>query len=148
MKLRLPLALAAASLALVPASLAAAAAMHPELSAKLTPGAEMMMKGPTKAHGIVNLTIQASKGRVCWSFDVGGVVKPTSAQIHRALAGHDGPVAVSLGRGYSAKGCGRAATRTLEAIEAHPNSYYVNVDASKFPEGAVRGQLVVGMMHM
>ncbi len=148
MKLRALPALLVAVLALSGAALADAAAMHPELSAKLTPGAEMMMKGPAKAHGIVNLTLTAIKGRVCWSFDIGGVAKPTAARIDRGRAGQDGPVVVSLGRRYSAKGCAAARSKTLDVIEANPNAYYVNVLNAKFHEGALRGQLVAGMMHM
>lgn len=146
MKLPLPLALATlAALALV--SLAGAA-MHPELSAKLLPQAEAMTKGPAKAHGIVNLTLSASKGRACWSFDISGVAKPTAAHIHRGVAGKEGPVVVPLGAAYRAKGCTKAPPKTLAAIEAHPNDYYVNVHDARFPNGAIRGQLVAGMMHM
>jgi hypothetical protein len=148
MKLRIPLVLLIASLSLAMAALAGAATMHPELSAKLLPGSEAMMKGPAKAHGIVNLTLTATKGRVCWTFDVAGVAKPTAARIHKGRAGHDGPVVVPLGAHYKTKGCAKAPTKTLEAIESHPNAYYVNVHNAKFPEGAIRGQLVAGMMHM
>jgi hypothetical protein len=147
MKLRIPLVLLIASLSLAMAALAGAATMHPELSAKLVPGSEAMMKGPAKAHGIVNLTLTAKKGRVCWSFDIAGVAEPTAAQIGKGRAGHDGPVVVRLGAHYKTKGCAKASRMTLDAIEAHPNRYYVNVHNKKFPEGAIRGQLVAGMMH-
>ncbi|MGZ4398340.1 MAG: CHRD domain-containing protein [Gaiellaceae bacterium] len=148
MKLRALLAVLAAGLAVSGTALASAVAMHPELSAKLVPAAEAMTKGPAKAHGIVNLTLTAAKGKVCWSFDIGGVQSPTAAHIHKGVVGKEGPVVVPLGARYSAKGCTAAPAKTLDAIEAHPNSYYVNVHNKQFPNGAIRGQLVVGMMHM
>jgi hypothetical protein len=36
----------------------------------------------------------------------------------------------------------------IDAIESSPNAYYVNVHTAKYPDGAIRGQLVAGMMHM
>jgi hypothetical protein len=41
-----------------------------------------------------------------------------------------------------------ASKKTIEAIESHPNAYYVNVHTAKYPNGAIRGQLVAGMVHM
>jgi hypothetical protein len=143
------LAVAALVAAAVPAAgLAGSAAMHPELSAKLVPTAEKP-KGPARGHGIVNLTLSAAKGTVCWHFEgVAGIGKATAAHIHKAPPGKAGPVVVPFGAAYKAKGCARAAKALIAAIEAHPNSYYVNVHTAKYPAGAIRGQLVAGMMHM
>jgi len=63
-------------------------------------------------------------------------------------AGKAGPIVVALGGHYKAKGCTSAPKKTIEAIESNPNAYYVNVHTAKYPNGAIRGQLVAGMVHM
>jgi hypothetical protein len=144
-------ALAAAALAAasVPAlAVAAHHSMHPELSAKLVGNVEVP-KGSPSGHGIVNLTLDSAKGTVCWTFDgVGGIGSPTAAHIHKAPAGKAGPVVVPFGAAYKTKGCQKAAKSLIDSIESSPNAYYVNVHTAKYPAGAIRGQLVAGMMHM
>ena len=122
--------------------------MSPELGAKLVGSAETP-KGPPTGKGIVNVTLDAAKGTVCWAFsDISGIGKPTVAHIHRAPAGVEGPIVVPFGGAYKAKGCTRASKSLIDAVESKPASYYVNVHTAKFPNGAIRGQLVVGMLHM
>lgn len=140
--------LAAAGACLVPAAaFAAAAAMHPELGAKLT-GKREVPKGSPVGHGIVNVNLKAATGKVCWTFQIVGLRGMMSAHIHRAPAGKAGPVVVPLGGNYKAKGCISASKKTIRAIESNPNAYYVNVHTAKYPAGAIRGQLVAGMVHM
>ena len=135
--------------ALVPvAALAGSRAMHPELGAKLV-GTVEVPKGAPKGHGIVNLTLNEAKGTVCWTFaGITGIGKATAAHIHKGAPGKAGPVVVPFGDAYKAKGCTKAAKSLIAAIESHPNSYYVNVHTAKYPAGAIRGQLVAGMVHM
>ncbi len=145
MRIRMFLACAAVAGAL-PAL--AIASMHPELGAKLTGKVEVPKGSPT-GHGIVNLTLNAAKGTVCWTFaGIAGIGKPTAAHIHKAPPGKAGPIVVPLGGAYKAKGCTTAAKKLVAAIEASPNAYYVNVHTAKYPAGAIRGQLVAGMVHM
>jgi hypothetical protein len=147
MKLR-TLCLAAATACALPATaFAAAAAMHPELGAKLT-GKHEVPKGSPVGHGIVNLNLKAASGKVCWTFEIVGLPKPAAAHIHHAPAGKAGPIIVPLGATYRTKGCTTAPKKTIEAIESNPNAYYVNVHTAKYPNGAIRGQLVAGMVHM
>jgi hypothetical protein len=148
MKIRL-LVGAALLAGVVPAlALAGPRSMHPELGAKLVGGVEVP-KGSPAGHGIVNVTLSASKGTVCWTFEgVTGIDKPTAAHIHKAPPGKAGPVVVPFGGTYKAKGCQTAAKSLINAIESAPNSYYVNVHTAKYPAGAIRGQLVAGMVHM
>jgi hypothetical protein len=138
---------AAAACSLPAAALAGTAAMHPELGAKLS-GKHEVPHGSRAGHGIVNLTLRAASGKVCWTFQLAGLPTPSAAHIHRGGAGKAGPVVVPLGGRYRSKGCTSAARKTIEAIESHPSDYYVNVHTAKFPAGAIRGQLVVGMVHM
>ena len=138
--------LAAAAL-LAPAALAFPRAMHPELGAKLL-GKNEVPKGSPTAHGIVNLTLNSSKGTVCWTFELAGVTKPAFAHIHNGRAGVSGPVFIPLGKTYQTKGCAAAPKKSIDAVESNPNGYYVNVHNAKYPNGAIRGQLVAGMVHM
>ena len=146
--MRHALALLGAIAVLVPAAASAhPAAMSPELGAKLL-GKNEVPKGSRTAHGIVNLTLDASKGTVCWTFQLVGVTKPASAHVHKGRAGTSGAVVIPLGAAYKAKGCTRAKKSLIRAVESNPNAYYVNVHNAKYPNGAVRGQLVAGMVHM
>jgi CHRD domain len=147
--MKLPtLCVAAAVTCAIPATaLAGAAAMHPELGAKLS-GKHEVPSGSPVGHGIVNLNLKAAAGKVCWKFEIVGLPKPLFAHIHRAPVGRSGPIVVALGGRYKAKGCTSAPKKTIEAIESSPNAYYVNVHTAKFPNGAIRGQLVAGMVHM
>ena len=133
---------------LAPASaLAVSKTMSPELAAKLL-GKNEVPKGSPTARGIVNLTLSSSKGTVCWTFELVGVSKPAAAHIHKGAAGKSGPVFIALGKTYKAKGCQAAPKKSIDAVEANPNAFYVNVHNAKYPNGVVRGQLVAGMMHM
>jgi hypothetical protein len=148
MKRRMLLAAAAAALTVPVLALASGTAMHPELSAKLVGKVEVPKGSPT-GHGIVNLTLNAKTGKVCWKFQgIAGIDKPTAAHIHKAPAGKAGAVVVPFGTAYKAKGCTSAAKKLVAAIESNPNAYYVNVHTAKYPNGAIRGQLVAGMAHM
>ena len=148
MKIRM-LGAAALLAAVVPAlALASTKTMTPELGAKLVGNVEVP-KGAPSGHGIVNLTLNATKGTVCWTFeDITGIDKATAAHIHKAPAGKAGPVVVPFGAAYKAKGCQTATKSLIDAIESTPNAYYVNVHTAKYPNGAIRGQLVAGMAHM
>jgi hypothetical protein len=133
--------------AIAPAALALPSAMHPELGAKLAGKYEVPHGSPT-AHGIVNVTLNAAAGKVCWTFELAGVAKPAFAHIHKGRAGTSGPVFIPFGKTYKAKGCTRASKQAIDAVESSPNGYYVNVHNAKYPNGVVRGQLVAGMVHM
>ena len=125
---------------------AAGAAMSPVVSSKLT-GKAGTPKGAAAGSGIVVLHLNAKKGTACWDFKgVKGFDKPTAAHIHKGPAGTAGPVVIPFGAAYKAKGCTKAATKTIAAVEEHPNAYYVNVHSAKYPGGAIRGQLVAGMI--
>jgi hypothetical protein len=67
---------------------------------------------------------------------------------HRAPAGKAGAIVVPLGGAFKLKGCTSAGKKLIEAIESRPGGYYVNVHTAKYPNGAIRGQLVAGMVHL
>jgi hypothetical protein len=93
-------------------------------------------------HGIVNLQSHASKGRLCWRFQL-SVMHVKSATIRDA----SGMKIVTLGHMYRTKGCAMVAKKTLDKIEARPGSYRVWV-ATPGHAGALRGKLFAGMAHM
>ena len=124
----------------------ASAAMSPVVSAKLT-GKTEIPAGDANGSGIVVLHLNAKKGQACWDFaKVKSIGTPQSAHIHKGKAGKTGPVVIPLGAAYKMKGCISAPKATVVAIESSPNAYYVNVHNAAYPNGAIRGQLVAGML--
>ncbi len=132
---RLILPVAAALVALVATASAGATirGMHPHLAAKVSGMGE---------HGIVNLTSQAAKGKLCWAFQV-----PTKGITRASIRDAHGMKVLELGMHYKAKGCTKTMTKTLELIEAHPAKYRLWIDTKGHP-GDLRGKLFVGMAHM
>jgi hypothetical protein len=123
---------AAGALALGAAA-ADAGTMHPELGARLSGMGE---------HGVVNLQANASKGRLCWTFEVS--TKGVSGASIRDAAGM---VVARLGSAYKAKSCAAVAAKALGLIESKPGSYTVWLDTKGHP-GDLRGKLFAGMAHM
>jgi hypothetical protein len=124
-----------ASALAVPAALAGRVAMHPELGARLSGMGE---------HGVVNLQVQATKGKLCWTFDLPTTKGITGASIHK---GTTAVVLVRLGTTYLRKSCAAASAMTLEHLESAPGKYSVFVDTKGHP-GDLRGRLFAGMAHM
>jgi hypothetical protein len=118
---------------LATASLAFAGMMHPTLGARLSGMGE---------HGIVNLHSHASKGQLCWKFQL-SAMHLTAATIRDK----SGMIVAHLGHMYSAKGCAMESKMTLKAIEEKPGAYRVWVATAGHP-GELRGKLFAGMAHM
>jgi hypothetical protein len=112
---------------------AALAGMHAELGAKLSGMGQ---------HGIVNLQSNATKGKLCWTFEV-----PTKGITESSIRDTAGMKVTELGMHYTAKGCAAVATKTLDMIESKPGSYQVWLD-TKAHMGDLRGKLFAGMAHM
>ena len=146
--MRLLVTATALALAVVPAvALGSSTSMSPVVSAKLL-GKNEVPKGSPTGSGIVTLHLSTAKGTVCWTFaKVKGIGTPQVAHIHKGKARTSGPIFVPLGGRYKAKGCTKAPKSSIGAVEEHPNSYYVNVHTKKYPNGAIRGQLVAGMIE-
>jgi hypothetical protein len=134
-----------AALATAVFAVAASAAMSPVVSAKLTGGAESP-KGSPNGAGLAVIHLNAAKGTVCWQFSgLKGVTAPNASHIHKGGKGVSGPVFIPLGAKFKLKGCTTASKSAITAVESKPGAYYVNVHNAKYPNGAVRGQLVAGM---
>jgi hypothetical protein len=124
---------AAAAAVLATASIAFGGMMHPTLGAHLSGMGE---------HGIVNLQSHASKGQLCWKFQL-SVMHVKSATIRDS----GGMVVAKLGHMYSAKGCAMVSKSALTMIEEKPSSYWVWV-ATPGHSSALKGKLFAGMAHM
>jgi hypothetical protein len=127
------LALCAAGAALLGGAAAQADTMHPQLAAKLSGMGE---------HGIVNLTSDTTKGRLCWTFEVS-----TKGLTGASVRDSGGMVVAKLGTTYTPKSCAAVSAKALGLIEAKPGSYMVWLDTKGHP-GDLRGKLYAGMAHM
>ena len=114
------------------AAVASGATMHPTLGAKLSGMGE---------HGVVNLQSNASKGQLCWTFDV-----MTHGITGASIRDSAGMIVARLGQSYKAKSCAAVPSAALMKIEAKPASYRVWVD-TKAHMGELRGALFAGMAH-
>jgi hypothetical protein len=135
MKRRL-LTLSAAGVAtLACAAAASASSMHATLGAHLSGMGE---------HGVVNLQVDSSSGKVCWAFDIPSSTGATSAAVH---AGQTGATLLELGMHYAKSGCETEPKMDVEHLESKPTTYWVWVNTKAHP-GDLRGALTAGMVHM
>jgi len=104
----------------------------------------MGIMGSAYAKGTIS--VNPTKGTVCYSITTKGLKSITMAHIHKGAKGVDGGVVVSLNisafNSMSMKPtCEMVPTSIAKAIVAHPASYYFNVHTASYPGGAVRAQL-------
>jgi hypothetical protein len=98
---------------------------------------------PGGATAKATITIARSHDQVCWRIaNLTSVPTPSHAYIDRGYTGASGPIVLALDRSYQPVGCvAGAAPALLAAIEAHPASYYLDINSRQQPAGAIRGQL-------
>jgi CHRD domain len=87
---------------------------------------------------------------VCWDLSYSGIVTPPSAaHIRTGAAGINGAIviaflpATTLGA-TSGSGCSAMSPVVAQQILDNPANFYVNVQTTDFPGGAIRGQLAEG----
>ncbi len=112
---------------------ALAGTMHPQLAAKLSGMGQ---------HGIVNLTSNATKGQLCWTFEL-----TTKGITGASIRDAHGMKVAELGMHYAAKSCDAVSKKALDLVEAKPGAYRIWVDTKGHP-GELRGKLFAGMAHM
>jgi len=103
--------------------------------------------GDPDGGGTALVNVNGALGEVCVEVTTDGIATPwTLAHIHQGKVGTEGPVVVD----FMAAGAGPRLSKCItgvdpaliDAINATPSNFYVNVHTSDFPAGAVRGQLV------
>lgn len=108
-------------------------------------GANEVGGGDPDGFGRAEISVTDGFGQVCWEIkDVTGIDPPTAAHIHFGRAGTNGPPVFTLERSNEGRwqGCKDAREWTQNRIQGNPQDFYVNVHNARYPNGAIRGQLV------
>jgi CHRD domain len=119
-------------------------------TADLTAEAEVPTPGPDGATGSAFITIDDETNEVCFELTIDGLAQDDAvimAHIHEGAEGVAGDVVVPLFTEPPTgemTGCVQDVDPSIvAAITGDPAGYYVNIHSEQFPDGAVRGQLVV-----
>ena len=122
------------------------------LTADLSAEAEVPNPGPGGATGSAVITVDDETNEVCFELTIDGLGAQDAviaAHIHEGAEGVAGDVVVPLFTEPPTgemTGCVQDVDADLvAAIIADPAAYYVNIHSEQFPDGAVRGQLVVSV---
>jgi hypothetical protein len=151
-----PLSLAVAIVAMLAAAIlttGVARAAITTFTADLTAEAEVPNPGPDGATGSAVVTVDDETNEVCFELTIDGLGAQdtiTAAHIHEGAEGVAGDVVVPLFTEPPTgemTGCVQDVDPAIvAAITADPAGYYVNIHTEQFPDGAVRGQLVVSVV--
>jgi hypothetical protein len=96
--------------------------------------------GDPDGSGLAEFTLNQGQGVICFGIGTQNIDPITGSQIHEGGAGTNGGVVVDFGNQRS--GCVSGVPRNLVMdIRQNPGDYYLNVDTTAFPAGAIRGQL-------
>jgi CHRD domain len=131
----IPLALVAALLLAVTAY-----AANKVITVKMT-GAQETPKGSPTGKGTATITLNQSKGQVCFKMTWSGIGTPDASHIHQGKKGTAGPVVIPFFTTPKHSGCVNASKSLIAKIAKNPSNYYVNVHTAKYPGGAIRAQL-------
>jgi CHRD domain len=110
-----------------------------QFEARLT-GKAAVKKGA--AHGFGRVTVTVTGGKVCWRFSrLAGIGRPKRATIRAGGPLWIGPILMTLGPRYRARGCATPDAGRLNSLMQRPRAYYVTVVTARYRLGAIRGQL-------
>ena len=116
--------------------------------ATLTGAQVVPAPGDPDGTGEARFIFYPNKHKICYTIQVSGIARVTSAHLHEAPAGDVGPVRLRLNPprdGASEHECIRGlGERFIKRISGNPTGYYVDVHNDEFSGGAVRGQLTQG----
>lgn len=120
--------------------------------AEVDPGTGQFGAGDLNGDGLSEIELRHDQERVCFSLRWADIDEPVAAHIHSGAVGVNAPIVVDLlsnaasirhedGAGR-ARGCVEGVNPELiDDIANHPGAYYVNIHTSRFPGGAIRGNL-------
>ena len=132
----------------VAAGLFGGSAADPEVrtvATKLTGVAKDPNAGDPDGRGEITITLDRERSQVCFDMSVTDIAPATGVTIHEGPKEiGEGPVLLSLTPPVSgtSAGCLSVGPNVLEKILKNPADFYVSVENSEFPRGALRGQLV------
>jgi hypothetical protein len=151
-----PLSLAVAIVAMLATAIlttGVARAAITTFTADLTAEAEVPNPGPDGATGSAVITVDDETNEVCFELTIDGLGAQDAviaAHIHEGAEGVAGDVVVPLFTEPPTgemTGCVQDVDPAIvAAITADPAGHYVNIHTEQFPDGAVRGQLVVSVV--
>jgi hypothetical protein len=137
------------------ASAAAGKTIHASLEgASVVPGA-----GDPNGVSAFSMTMRPHKASACWELSFSSISALTGAAIYESQPGGGGVFAYNLGfiaiyppptgdQSGAISGCesrsgpGSAEfTALLKALVRHPGRYFVQIDTTEYPDGALRGTL-------
>jgi hypothetical protein len=100
-------------------------------------------KGSPTGTGTFRYQLKTTSGKLCYSLRWSGLGTPYASHIHKGKKGVEGPVVIPLSASapVAHSGCVKVKKSLLLAIKTKPSDYYVNVHNTKYPAGAIRGQL-------
>lgn len=99
--------------------------------------------GDPRASGSVTLSVDPDNRQICYDFRLSGLSEPMMAHVHQGAPLQNGPPVIILftGTGMKLASCAASTRSQLSEIVANPSHYYVSLDTTEFPDGALRGQL-------
>jgi CHRD domain len=117
------------------------------LRANLTGAAERPDPGDANGTGTAFVRLISRTEQVCFNITYQQIQRPVAGHIHRGGRQAAGPIVVPLferaaGAPSPIRGCANDVSHdTIRQIRNRPGRFYVNLHNSRFPAGAIRGQL-------
>lgn len=99
--------------------------------------------GARTGSGVAVIAVHGSS-LLCWRFaHLHGFIDATAAHIQIGTNGKSGSVVAPLSTGprLHHQGCVPVNGALVNAIERNPHGYYVSINSTRYPNGAVRAQL-------
>ena len=111
--------------------------------ATLTGGEVVGMRGDMDGYAKAELSVSDEANQICYDLnDVRGIGNITSAAIYRGTKGMNGRAVIQMSAANEGgfKGCVGRAEWLEDSVERASGAYYIQVNTSEFPNGAIRGQ--------
>ena len=99
--------------------------------------------GDPDGTGLFKFTVNSTQNQICYELTTAYLATITGMQINTGDRGVAGPtfIALQVPTNSSAKECLSVEADKLSELAKDPTRYYITVQSSEFPNGAIRGQL-------